>query len=174
MDTSNLPIDHPCYSVKRKKLPGTFTDETNGHAIKEFIALRAKCYAYNLAGVEHIKSKGICKHVVKNHLTTSDYKQCLFWDDTPPETDQARNLAIDQSKQFELTGVTSTTNRYTPFRVNKSIRSFKHELKTISTVKLALNRNDDKRIVCDDQIHTIAHGHYSIEYVNTIIFMIFT
>lgn len=29
MDTSNLPIDHPCYCVERKKLPGTFTDETN-------------------------------------------------------------------------------------------------------------------------------------------------
>jgi len=164
MDTSNLPIDHPCYCVERKKLPGTFTDETNGHAIREFIALRAKSYAYNLAGVENIKSKGIRHHVVKNHLTMSDHKKCLFWNGAPPETDRARHLAVEQSKQFELTGVTSTTtNKYTPFRVNKSLRSFKHEIKSISTVKLALNRSDDKRIVCEDQIHTIAYGHYLIK-----------
>lgn len=32
MDTSNLSIDHPCYCTDRKKLPGTFTDETKGVA----------------------------------------------------------------------------------------------------------------------------------------------
>ncbi|KAL4147912.1 hypothetical protein QTP88_002239 [Uroleucon formosanum] len=163
MDTSNLPIDHPCYCVERKKLPGTFTDETDGHAIREFIALRAKSYAYNLAGIEKIKSKGIRNHVVKNHLTMSDHKKCLFWDGSPPETYEARHLAVEQSKQFELTRITSSTNQYTPFRVNKSLRSFKHEIKTNSSVKLALNRCDDKRIVCGDQIHTIAHGHYSLK-----------
>jgi hypothetical protein len=91
-----------------------------------------------------------------------NHKKCLFWDGgPPPETDINRNLAVEQSKQFELTGLTSTANEYTPFRVNKSLRSFKHEIKTISSVKLALNRSDDKRIVCEDQIHTLAHGHYS-------------
>jgi len=69
--------------------------------------LRAKSYAYNLAGIEQIKSKGIRNQVVKNHLTMSDHKKCLFWDGTPPETDEARHLAVEQSKQFELTGITS-------------------------------------------------------------------
>ncbi|KAF0718937.1 Uncharacterized protein FWK35_00026527, partial [Aphis craccivora] len=130
-----------------------YMDTDKRQAIREFIALRAKSYAYNLAGVEKIKSKGIRYHVVKNHLTMSDHKKCLFWDGIPPETNETRNLAVEQSKQFELTGFTSTTNQYTPFRINKSLRSFKHELKTISSVKLALNRCDDKRIVCEDQIH---------------------
>jgi hypothetical protein len=65
MDTSNFPTNHSCYCVDRKKIPGTFTDETCSEAIHEFIALRAKSYAYNLAGIEHIKSKGIRRHVVK-------------------------------------------------------------------------------------------------------------
>lgn len=69
MDTSNFPTNHSCYCVDRKKIPGTFTDETCSEAIHEFIALRAKSYAYNLAGIEHIKSKGIRRHVIKNHMT---------------------------------------------------------------------------------------------------------
>ena len=58
---------------------------------------------------------------------------------------------------------TTAINEYTPFRVNKSFRSFKHEMKTIASVKLALNRSDDKRVVLDDQIHTLAYGHYAIK-----------
>lgn len=27
-DTSNLPSEHPCYSLDNKKVPDTFTDET--------------------------------------------------------------------------------------------------------------------------------------------------
>lgn len=30
MDTSNLPEDHPCYISERKKIPGLFSDETDG------------------------------------------------------------------------------------------------------------------------------------------------
>jgi hypothetical protein len=60
-------------------------------------------------------------------MTIDDHKKCLFWDGSPPETDRNRNLAVERSKQFELTGSTSTTNEYTPFRVNKSLRSFKHD-----------------------------------------------
>ncbi|KAL4104849.1 hypothetical protein QTP88_020125 [Uroleucon formosanum] len=49
------------------------------------------------------------------------------------------------------------------YRDNVSIRSFNHQLMTISTKKLTYNSYDDKRVVLDDKIHTIAHGHYSIE-----------
>jgi hypothetical protein len=51
---------------------------------------------------------------------------------------------------------------YTPYRENVSIRSFKHKIKTIKTMKLALNRSDDKRHVLPDRVHTLAHGHYKI------------
>jgi len=163
MDTSNLPIDHPCYSVERKKLPGTFTDETNGRAINEFVALRAKSYAYNLAGVEKIKAKGVRGHVVKNHLSIENHKQCLFLNGPMVDNDSARDLAIKQFDLFKSIGHTSLTNQYTPFRVNISLRSFKHQMKSISSVKLALNRSDDKRVVLKNQINTYAHGHYCIE-----------
>jgi len=51
---------------------------------------------------------------------------------------------------------------YTPYRENVSIRSFKHQMKTIKTMKLTLNRSDDKRHVLPDRVHTLLHGHYKI------------
>eukprot|EP00102_Acyrthosiphon_pisum_P012564 XP_008181781.2 PREDICTED: uncharacterized protein LOC103309046 [Acyrthosiphon pisum] len=164
MDTSNLPIDHPCYCIERKKLPGTFTDEAEGEVISEFIALKAKSYSFRIVGKNDIiKAKGIRAPVVKHHMTFEDHKKCLFWRGTPDDEDKARKLAVMQCNQFKLTGITATTNQYTPFRINTSLRSFKHEIKTISTVKLALNRSDDKRIVLENQINTLAHGHFRIE-----------
>lgn len=70
LDTSNLPIDHPCYSVERKKVPGTFTDELAGLTMHEIIALRSKLYGFSKENVyksletewsieEKIKAKGI-------------------------------------------------------------------------------------------------------------------
>jgi len=54
---------------------------------------------------------------------------------------------------------------YTPYRVNMSIRSFKHEVKTIKSLKMMLNRFDDKRVVSEDRIHTLAYGHYKLRGV---------
>ncbi|KAL4132045.1 hypothetical protein QTP88_009266 [Uroleucon formosanum] len=72
MDTSNLPRDHPCYIAERKKIPGLFSDETDGRVMSEFCALRAKSYAYKIQGVDDIKvqirAKGVRGHVVKHHV----------------------------------------------------------------------------------------------------------
>ena len=134
MDTANLPKDHPCYIPDRKKIPGLFSDETNGLVMTEFCALRAKSYAYKLNGTEKIKAKGICGHVVKNHMTFNDHKKCLFGDS---------DLDV--------------------YRQNVSIRSFKHQLKTIVSKKLTYNNFDDKRVILEDKIHTMAHGHFKID-----------
>jgi len=134
MDTANLPKDHPCYIPDRKKIPGLFSDETNGLVITEFCALRAKSYAYKLNGTEKIKAKGICVHVVKNHMTFNDHKKCLFGDS---------DLDV--------------------YRQNISIRSFKHQLKTIASKKLTYNNFDDKNVILEDKIHTMAHGHFKLD-----------
>jgi len=134
MDTANLPRNHPCYIADRKKIPGLFTDETDGETMTEFCALRAKSYAYILQGKEKIKAKGIRGHVVKNQMNFKDHYRCLFGD--------------------------TTLNTETE---NVSIRSFKHQLKTIKSSKLTYNSFDDKRVILEDRVHTLAHGHYRIK-----------
>ncbi|VVC39016.1 DNA polymerase, palm domain [Cinara cedri] len=135
-DTANLPRDHSCYVAERKKIPGLFSDKSNGQTITEFCALRAKSYAYKIDGKEKIKVKGIRGHVVKNHMTFNDHKKCLFGD-----------------------------NDLDVYRENISIRSFHYQLKTISANKLTFNSFDDKRIILEDRIHTLAHEHYKIDEV---------
>ena len=55
--------------VRTKKIPGLFKDELNGNIMKEFIALRAKTYAYLMEdNKEHKKSKGTKKYVIKREL----------------------------------------------------------------------------------------------------------
>lgn len=148
MDTANLPIDHPCYVVQRKKSPGFFSDEVGAKIITEFCGLRAKSYAFNIyagqeddkkdredrVGGEKIKAKGIRAHVVKNHMTLEDHRKCLFGE-----------VGLELNRD------------------NVSIRSFNHQLMTIKTRKLTYNSYDDKRVVLEDKINTLAHGHYSIE-----------
>lgn len=140
LDTSDLPPIHPCYTTARKKVPGFFSDEAKGHIMTEFCALRAKSYGFNIytgeedVVREQIKAKGVRQHVVKNHMTLEDHVKCLFGDES--------------------------LDKYTE---NVSIRSFKHQLMTIKTNKLTYNNYDDKRVVLDDKIHTLAHGHYSLE-----------
>ncbi|CAI6348108.1 unnamed protein product [Macrosiphum euphorbiae] len=211
MDTSNLPVTHPCYVATRKKIPGLFKDETAGRTMYEFIALRAKSYAYKIEGDEKLVAKGIRGHVVRNHMTFEDHKRCLFEvddddnaadgteseevgddDDDYMEDDfdddvtlkgeelkrRARlmarsviqtiheNAAADTAAniagvEFVPTPLPSYTP-YTPYRENVSIRSFEHRIKTIKTMKMTLNRFDDKRVVDDDRVRTRAYGHYAL------------
>jgi len=58
---------------------------------------------------------------------------------------------------------------YTAYRVNMSIRSFKHQVKTIKSLKMTLNRFDDKRVVGEDRIHTLRVHMVITNYVCDII-----
>ena len=81
-DTSDFPIDHPSGipTGKNKKVIGMMKDETGGKIIHEFIGLRPKLYSYKMFedSTEHKRSKGVRKNVVQNHITHTDYKDCLF------------------------------------------------------------------------------------------------
>ena len=55
--------------VRTKKIPGLFKDELNGNIMKEFVAPRAKTYAYLMEDdSEHKKAKGTKKCVIKREL----------------------------------------------------------------------------------------------------------
>jgi len=192
----------PLYTSARKRIPGLFKDETGGRTMYEFVALRAKSYAYDIEHSTTIRAKGIRGHVIRNHLMFDDHKRCLFAvdnDDDDVESDErddefdahmGKLIASSSARQVvaclhaaEAAAISTTpstsyplpppppppqplTHRpyelYTPYRENLSIRSFKHQMKTMKTMKLTLNRSDDKRHVLSDRVHTLAHGHYKI------------
>jgi len=151
----------------------------------EFVALRAKSYAYDVERVVNIRAKGIRGHVIKNHITFDDHKQCLFAEDSDSDDNESVDNEVMKKTHAVLCAAEVIKNihriaaidpvinittpslhqhpvytPYTPYRENVSIRSFNHQVKTVKTLKMTLNRLDDKRVILDDRVHTYAHGHY--------------
>ena len=71
-DKRPLPI------IYGKQVYGFFKDELGGKIMKEFVALRAKTYAYLTDDDgEEKKSKGTKKCVIKRELMFKNHKDCL-------------------------------------------------------------------------------------------------
>ena len=73
------------------------------------------------------------KCVVKKMLVFDDYKMCLF----------------------DPVGATT-------YRSQLIFRNKKHEVHTVEVNKIALNRDDDKRIAKKDGVSTLVRGHKSL------------
>ena len=137
-DTSGYPkveeghVDYrPLTIGKNKKVIGLMRDELSGELMIEFVALRAKMYAYRKFGLmEDKRCKGTKKCVVAENLSFEDYKQCLF----------EGNTVYREQMLFE----------------HKN-----HEVYTVNKCKIALNRDDDKRIINENGITTNARGFVS-------------
>ena len=112
---------------------GLLKDELGGKTITEFVALRAKMYAYRKIDkeVEEKCYKGTKKCVVSEGLTFDDYKTCLF-------------------------------DGETIYREQMLFENKKHEVYTVNKHKIALNRDADKRVVQVDGITTLARGYVTL------------
>ena len=81
-DTSRYSKDYngPLPIEKNKKVIDMMKDELGGKIMTEFVALRAKIYAYRKIDkeVKEKRCKGSKKYVVSEGLTFNDYKACLF------------------------------------------------------------------------------------------------
>ena len=113
-----------------KKVVGMFKDEACGKQIVGFVGLRAKLYAYKMLDKKEHKK---CKGVKKKTVE--------------------KTITFDDFEQVLLSKVAQ------PRKMNV-IRSHGHEMYTEEVNKVALSADDDKRIILDDGIHTLAHGHY--------------
>ena len=118
---------------KNKKVIGLMKDELGGKVMTEFVALRAKMYAYKKIDkeVEEKRCKGTKKCVVAEGLTYDDYKTCLF-------------------------------DGKTIYKEQVLFENKKHEIYTVNKQKIALNRNNDKRMIQADGITTLVRGHVSL------------
>ena len=141
-DFSEYPKTHPLYSEKNKKVIGKFKDETNSKPISEFCGLRSKMYSFKVhdeekkKDIETKKIKGVKKNVVKKEVTFNHYSRSLMGE---------KKEDIQQTSKFNC------------------IRSFKHQLYSVSVSKIGLNSSDDKRY-----LNTYAHGHYKIKNLTNI------
>ena len=125
-DNRPLPIG------KNKKKIGKFKDEQNGEIMTEFIALRAKTYAFIQINEEdeleeHKKAKRTKKCVIKKHLNFDLYKRALF-------------------------------NNETIRCIQQRLKSDHHKIYTQNVCKITLNNKDDKRIQSFDGITTYPIG----------------
>ena len=131
-DTSAYPKDHPS-GIKtgvNKKVIGMMKDECSGEVMVGFVGLRAKLYATKMHTGEESKK---CKGI--NKVVTKN------------------NIAFDDYKDVLF-------NQTVQMRKMNVIRSYKHDIYTETVNKTALSGDDDKRIVGEDRIRTMAYGHY--------------
>ena len=133
-ETSNFPKGHSSGIEVgcNKKVVGMFKDEAGGKIISEFVGLRPKLYAYKM---HEGKEEKRCKGVKKAVVT--------------------RSINFEDYKTCLFTGKPQT-------RTMNVIRSHRHELFTEEINKIALSANDDKRVILEDGIHTLAYGHWRI------------
>jgi hypothetical protein len=133
-DTSDYPKDHPS-GIKtgvNKKVIGMFKDEAAGKQIEEFVGLRAKLYSYKMFEGKENKK---CKGVKKNVVENTITHNDYY------------NTLFSRKDQYRTMNV---------------IRSYGHEMYTEHINKIALSSNDDKRVIQEDGIHTLAYGHWKI------------
>ena len=101
----------------------------------EFVALRAKAYAYlDDDSNEHKQSKGTKKCVIKQKLMFQNFKDCLL-------------------------------NNKTVYRSQERFKSYNHDVYTEEVNKIALSNNDDKRIQIFDGIETYPYETNAFRYV---------
>ena len=100
--------------------------------------------------MENIRKENPNPSVVKKTLTFEDYKNCLFEDLTE---NGGRQAAPDPR------GV---------YRFQLMFRSIRYEIFTLEVNKMALNKNDDKRIAKKDGISTLARGHKDLSWSLTL------
>ena len=131
-DFSVYPVDHPMYSIENKKIPGKFSDETEGRAILEFAGCKAKMYSILYEnGEEHKKAKGIKHYVVEKNMTHNHYREVL----------ETASLMRHNMNMF---------------------RNREHVIYTITQNKISLSAYDDKRYLLDDGITSLSYGHHLI------------
>ena len=133
-DTSGYYPNRPLPVGLNKKVIGLMKDELGGKIMTEFVALRPKLYSYKKLDGSEDKK---CKGI----------KKCFV----------KKTLTFEDYK-------TCLYSDSTEYRSQLMFRSAKHEVYTIDVNKVALNRDDDKRISRKDEISIFVRGHKDLSW----------
>lgn len=137
-DTSDYVVNNE-YGIQlnNKKIPGLMKDECNGKCIREFVGLRSKMYSVKISGMKTIKK---AKGVKQNVL-----KMKIGFDNFLKCLREKCNFVEAQC----------------------TIKSKLHQVYSIEQSKNMLDSRDDKRYILENQIDTLAWGHYSLPKLNS-------
>ena len=127
-DTSDYPENDPSgiKSGVNKKVIGKFKDEVGGKQITHFIGLRPKLYTFKVEEQGEIRK---AKGVKKNVI-----KNSLTFED------YKKCLFSEEDIMKEM----------------NVIRSENHNIYSMTVNKVAVSANDDKRLICENKIDTLA------------------
>ena len=117
-----------------KKVIGLMKDKLGGKIMTEFVALRPKLYSYKVLDGLEDKRYKGIKKCVVKKALTFEDYKACLFNDS------------------------------TDYRSQLMFRSAKHEVHTIEVNKVALNRDDDKRISRKDGISTFARGQKDLSW----------
>ena len=141
-DTNDFSPEHPAVLngmpivPENKKKIGLMKDECCGAVMTEFVALKPKLYSFLTEEDEKIREKQKAKGV----------KKCII----------RKSLRHENFVKCLNTGQSQ-------MRKQSFFRSREHHLFTENMTKLALNPRDDKRVVLENGIDTLALGHWRVE-----------
>jgi len=135
-DTSEFDVSHPSgiQTGVNKKVICMMKDEAGGKIIQECVCLGAKQHSY--ITYEDSSEHKRCKGVKKNVVENT-----ITHDDN-------KNCALYHKEQM---------------RKMNLIRSHLHDVYSEEVNKVALSPKDDKRVIMEDEIHTLAYGHYRLK-----------
>ena len=140
-DFSDYPYNHHLYSKKNKKVIGKMKDESNSITLEEFIGLRPKCYSFLFNGE------------VKNNTIKSTNRNGKQAAKGTKKSVKDTHLRHNRYKVVQKTLSVVTVGQ-------NIIKSKTHDVSTYHMKKIGLSAYDTKRWICDDNVHTLAHGHW--------------
>ena len=140
-DFSEYPLDHPLYSATNRKAIGFFKDELNSVPMQLFVGLRPKYYAFLRTGKV---SNNVLQHINPVEKKTAK---------------EVKRRVKDAHLHFAY--YLDTLNNFHT-HIHNLIKSTLHTVRTVHMCKVGLSAYDTKRWLCEDAIHTHAHGHRSL------------
>ena len=135
-DTSNCEVNRPLPMGKNKKIIGLMKDKLGGKITTEFVTLRPKTYSYL---TDDCKEDKIAKGT----------KKCII----------KRMIKFNDYKNCLLKDEILSKSQ-------QRFISKKHDVYTENINKIALNNNDDKRIVSSDKITSYLYGYKGKKCIN--------
>ena len=144
VDRSKFPSLDSFHNFNKKLSRLIFKDEHNGHRITEFIGLRPKMYCLvDEKHVVHNAAKGIPRNVVidgeRMNVKNINLYKCVL------EAESKKDAVIEGT--FKL------------------INNQGFDISTKEQTKTLMTCTDNKRWILDDNVHTLAFGHYQLSSV---------